>query len=180
MDYFVAANGDNTTGTKIYLKTYIDEYDKLQLTFVDAAGAALTIAQGDFSTIYDNELIVYSNKLNYIQTVEIADFEITYLPDRVTEIKVDKTRYAEIVRGGFLKAYYNETDYEAGGIYEGATPKKMTRILILKMILTQIGKSYTQMLQLKLKQQLQLHLQYKFIKLLHIQQLNNIYQNTKD
>lgn len=139
-DYFTVNNDTDTSATKIYINSYIDN-DILYSTFVDANGAALSIPVGDFPTNYQNtgttltnrgKLIIYSNKLNYIQTLEISSFDVAYLPDRVTEIKVDKTRYAEIIRGGFLKAYYNESDYATGGIYEGATPRKMTRIIDTK------------------------------------------------
>jgi hypothetical protein len=135
-DYFTVNNDTDTSATKIYVKSYINN-DILYSSFVDANGDTLAIPVGDFPTNYQNsgttpdlgKLVIYSNKLNYIQTVEIASFDVSYLPDRVTEIKVDKTRYAEIIRGGFLKAYYDETEYATGGIHEGATPRKMCRIV---------------------------------------------------
>jgi hypothetical protein len=119
-------NNDVTGGTQIYLKMWIENEDEVYVDFMDED--KISPKTIDFWTSL-KEFVVWSNISNYKQSVEIESFDTTKLPNLVYEIKVDKVRYSEIIKGDFLESYYNEADYQSGGIYYGYAPKKLCRVI---------------------------------------------------
>ncbi len=141
LDYYngIINNGDfgyesNSATTdvqkRIYLKMWVEDTDKVYVDFMsDNTSSASPKPIENWTSQYYDEFIVWSNISNYKQSIEIASFDTTKLPNLVYEIKVDKLRYSEIIKGNFLEAYYNEADYDIGGQYYGYTPKKLCRII---------------------------------------------------
>ncbi|MCB1713187.1 MAG: hypothetical protein KDH96_12155, partial [Candidatus Riesia sp.] len=76
-------------------------------------------------------LIMYSDKSNWTQTVEIENTSSITDMTNTTAIYVDKTRYSELVKGVFLEAYYDTTYYDSPGTgyINGEIPKKFVRIV---------------------------------------------------
>jgi hypothetical protein len=132
LDYFVQYNQNPATFgvTKIYIRPYLrNEVLTVQFAGSKELSSGL-ITTANWSTTmptgYGSELIVWSNRGNYKQTVEIEEFSATDF-SKITEIKVDKTRYSEITVGTYLEGYYDESDIE---IAAGAEmPRKMVRII---------------------------------------------------
>jgi hypothetical protein len=127
-DYFFVNNTSGSTETKVYLKMYLDSNSDLVIKFVDG-----NISQ--WLTQYGSKLIIYSNKGDIKQTVEIENSSYIIDPTNVTSIYVDKTRYSEIKRGMYLEAYYDTTYYDdptGEGYLLGMTPRKLVRIVDVK------------------------------------------------
>jgi len=133
LDYYngIINNGDfgyidNVTGstsTKIYLRMWTSN-NLLYVDFVSDSTSSASpqpIENWDNSSNFDSKFIVWSNSSNYKQSVEIESYEVSSYPDKIYEIKVDKNRYSELIRGSFLEAYYDEN--------EVAEHKKLTRII---------------------------------------------------
>ena len=120
----------NDTGStiKIYIKTWIQGVDTMYIDFMSEDKISPEpITNWDSS--YEKKFIIWSNVSSYKQTVEIETLDESKLPNLVYEIKVDKNRYSEIVKGDFLEAYYDESLYESGGELYGTDPRKLTRII---------------------------------------------------
>lgn len=129
-DFGYVNNVSGTTGTKIYLKMWIENTDILYVDFVsDTTTSASPQPIQSWISNYSSQFLVWSNSSNYKQTVEIESFDTTKLPNLVYEIKVDKNRYSELIKGNFIEAYYNTADYESGGALYGTDPKKLCRIV---------------------------------------------------
>jgi hypothetical protein len=130
-DYFYINNVSGETETKVFLKMYLDTNSNLVVKFIDENGTAFPI---NF-TNYDSKLIVFSNKNSIKQTVEIEN--PSYITDftNTTFIYVDKVRYASMVRGMYLEAYYDTAYYDEStgeGYQNGMIPRKLVRIIDIK------------------------------------------------
>jgi hypothetical protein len=129
-DYAYVNNLSGTSGTKIYFKMWLKDNDTLYVDFVsDTTSAPSPVNITSWSTNYPSGITVWSNSSNYRQTVEIESFDLTKYPSQIYEIKIDKTRYSEIIKGSFLEAYYVEADYESGGDLYGYAPRKLCRVV---------------------------------------------------
>ena len=133
LDYFYINNNSGTTN-KIYVKMFLDQYNILTVNFLSALpDTSYEVVYSDWklSSSYNYQLIIHSNKSNWEQSVEIKQI---YGEDLTTcqQIWVDKNRYSEVTRGGFLSAYFDEAYYQAPngqGYLEGSVPRKLTRIV---------------------------------------------------
>ena len=134
LDYFFVDNISGTTN-KIFVKMFLDQYDVLTVNFYSSLNDdEMCISSADWNYTYKHNLIIYSNKSNWQQSVEIEDW---FGDDLTTcqQIWVNKNRYSEITKGSFLAAYYDETYWEAPagpGYLEGSVPRKLTRIINVK------------------------------------------------
>lgn len=119
-------NGDrfNNGTDDVYLKMF-SIGDSIHIEFLDVDGLS-------FEVVVPTKFDITSHILNYEQTLEIVSYTGT-LPHNVYEIKVDKNRYSEVIRGNFIEAYYDETQYEFGGDKYGYQPRKLTRIIQTKI-----------------------------------------------
>lgn len=139
LDYYngIINNGDYgyinnlSGGTKIYIKSWIENVDKLYIDFMaDTTSAASPQPIQNWISDFESKFILSSNISNYKQTIEIESLSTVNLGNNtIYEIKVDKNRYSEIKKGDFLEAYYNESDYASGGDLYGYDPRKLTRII---------------------------------------------------
>ena len=134
LDYFYV-NNDESTIEKIFLKMYIDQNDILNVSFLTSVNpdTLYLVNHNDWSdeNLYNLKLNIHSKISNWKQTVEIEEF---YSDDLTTcqSIKIDKNRFSEVTRGGFLAAYYDEDYYSAPngeGYLNNAVPRKLTRII---------------------------------------------------
>jgi len=130
-DYFFINNDSGSTGTdnRIYMKMYFAPL--LTVNFYDDAEMTSSYSISGFDTNYGSELIVYSDKSNWKQTIEIEKPSTIIDTTNTTVIYVNKTRYSEITKGSFLEAYYDTSYYDSPGTgyLNGEVPKKFTRIV---------------------------------------------------
>jgi len=127
---YIWMNNDSGTTQKYWLKIYLDGDSNMILTFLDQLLPPNTTTISGFSTDYNNQLIVYSDKDNLKQTLEIENpGSITDLTNTTT-IYVNKSRYSEVTKGSFLEAYYDISYYDSPGqgYINGEMPKKFVRI----------------------------------------------------
>jgi len=129
-DYFYVDNISGSTQTKVYLKMYLDANSNLVLTFVDEYGDTYNISE--WLTNYGEELVIYSDKGNLKESVEIQNPQ--YITDltNTTSIYVDKIRYASLIRNMYLEAYYDVDYYDSPsgeGYLLGMVPRKLVRII---------------------------------------------------
>ena len=131
-DYFFVDNTTGTTQTKVFLKMYFDTNANLTVKFVDVEGTSYPISR--FSGLYDSKLIIYSGKGSLKETVEIENPSYITDPTNTLIIYVDKTRYANLVKGMYLEAYYDTTyfDNPGDGYLLGQLPRKLVRIINIK------------------------------------------------
>jgi hypothetical protein len=136
-DYFYVNNVSGTSN-KIYLKMFLDSNNLINVRFLQSLNPDVlySVPFGDWTdqTLYNQELIVHSNRSNWEQSVEMLDWIGADLTT-CQQIKVDKNRYSEITKGSFLAAYYDAAYYEAPsgpGYLEGSVPRKLTRIINVK------------------------------------------------
>jgi len=136
LDYFYVNNSSGST--KVFLTMFLDQNNILMVDFVTdiTTDAVYEISEIDWplANKYDFNLIIHSNKSNWEQSVEIADWFGDDL-NTCQQIWVDKNRYSEVTRGSFLSAYYDEAFYSAPsgeGYLEGSVPRKLTRIINVK------------------------------------------------
>ena len=137
LDYFYVNNNSGSTNL-IYIKLFIDQNNVLTVNFLSSLNpdTSYYIIASDWgnSSLYNNQLIIHSNRANYEQSVQI----IQWIGDDLTtcqQISVDKNRYSEISRGSFLSAYYDVAYYSAPdgqGYLDGAVPRKLTRVVNVK------------------------------------------------
>ena len=106
---------------KHYLKMYLDDSDNLECTLVTNAGDPYPLESVNTQYGFD----VFSDKLNYRQTLEIV-FPAGYTPVP-NKILCNADRYTEVKIGDFLEAYVDETSLQPGEV-----PRKLTRILSKK------------------------------------------------
>ena len=135
-DYFFVDNVSGDTMQKVFLKMYlsvVDGVEILTIKFVDEAGDPFDILL--WNTNYSSKFIIYSDKANLKETIEIEN------PDDITDdtntrwIYVNKTRYAHVKRGMYLEAYYDESYYDnptGEGYLLGMVPRKLVRIIDIK------------------------------------------------
>jgi len=132
-DYFYVDNESGDTQTKVFLKMWLDTSNNLTVKFVDVDGNAYAINKWDSG--YNKKLTIYSDKGSLKETVEIENSSAITDPTNTRWIYVDKTRYAHIVRGMYLEAYYDTTYYDdptGEGYIAGMVPRKLVRIIDIK------------------------------------------------
>jgi hypothetical protein len=133
LDYFYIDNNSGTT-SKIFLKMFLDQNNVLSVNFLTTVNPDTEyagISPADWTTTYNYQLMIHSNRSNWEQSVEIEDWFGDDL-NTCQQIWVNKNRYSEITKGSFLSAYYDVTYYEAPsgpGYLEGSVPRKLTRII---------------------------------------------------
>lgn len=130
-DYIYAYNNTGDT-TKTYMKMWFEGTDLyIDLMAADKISPADTLKNwtADAPSGYVKHFIVHSAESNYKQTIEIESWDTTRAINDVYEISIDKVRFSEIVRGSFIAAYYDITEYEAGGSKYGQDPRKMARVV---------------------------------------------------
>jgi hypothetical protein len=106
---------------KHYLSMFIDITESLNVTLVNSSGTALALTNAELA-LNKYSMDVYSNKVNYKQTVEVV-YPAGYVSSN-NKILVDAERYSVIKVGDFLEAYVDNSLLQPG-----ETPKKLTRIL---------------------------------------------------
>ncbi len=136
LDYFWRSNDSTSVlpEDKFFLQMFMDQSDVLTVDFQTFDGAVYTYQKIDnWNTVYGNEIIVYSDKSNWKQSVEVESWVADDLTT-VQQIYINKTRYSEIKRGDYLEAYYDLSNWQSGGAgyLEGSVPRKFTRILDIK------------------------------------------------
>jgi len=146
-DYFYVNNNSGLT-TKIYLDMFIDQNNILTVNFLSAINPPITYSVShtdwDNSNYYNYSLIVYSDRSNWKQSVQIDQWYGDDLTD-CRQISIDKNRYSEITIGNFLTAYYDESYWTAPngeGYLEGSVPRKITRIINIKNDPTNVNNKY--------------------------------------
>jgi hypothetical protein len=102
---------------KHYLKMYLDSSENLFVDFTDSSLA--TSEQIDITN--DSQFEVWSNKLNYKQTIEIE--QPAGYTQVANKILVKGSRYTEVKVGDFLEAQVDTTPVA------GEKPRNLTRIL---------------------------------------------------
>jgi hypothetical protein len=116
-----------------YLKMYIDESEKMSISFLDStlSGTASLVDwtngigdPGSSSAGVKSSTTFYVNSedTNYKQTLEIE--APTGYVEQPNKVLVLASRYPEVLKGDFLEADYDETLLAVGEV-----PRKMTRIL---------------------------------------------------
>jgi len=112
---------------KHYLKMFIDTSENIQVTFTDVSGNDQPLTSTTIDELSNNSLgfDVFSNKLNYKQTLEIT-YPTGYV-SASNKVLVEAERYTEVKVGDFLEAYVDTSALRAGEV-----PRKLTRILSKK------------------------------------------------
>lgn len=130
LDYFITNNDDpNSQGvTKVYIRPFLDTSGVLTVDFrgskEESAGLIKTT---QWESGYDSKLIIYSKRENWKQTVEIELPLTSTDMTKINEIRVDKNRYSEIIKGSYLEAYVDETDEDVASGEK--SPRRMTRVV---------------------------------------------------
>ncbi len=132
---YIYQNNDSGTTIKIYLKMFLNSDKNLTIKFASSPEGDPDTTLTNVSVNYQDAngniaLIVYSNKSNYKQSLEIEN--TSYITDfnNVNYVYVDKTRYSEVTKGWYLEAYYDASYYDSPGegYILGAVPRKLVRI----------------------------------------------------
>ena len=135
-DYFFVDNVSGDTIQRVFLKIYfsvVDGIEVLTIKFVDEYGYPFDISQ--WTNNYSSKLIIYSDKGNLKETIEIENPDAIIDTTNTRRIYVDKTRYSHIKRGMYLEAYYDTTYYDdptGEGYLLGMIPRKLVRIIDIK------------------------------------------------
>ena len=109
--------------TKVYLQMYVDSSDNLTIKFVDDS---LTTTEA-IQILYDRNPVIYSNKSNYKQTIEIE--EPTGYTPVTNKILCNASRYTEVKIGDFLEAYVDPSVT----LQPGEVSRNLTRIVSKKL-----------------------------------------------
>lgn len=133
-DDYIWMNNDENTNQKIWLKMYLDVFNNLNVRFLNQLEPENLTSILNFSASYDLKLNINSDKDNWRQTIEIEKPESITDLTNTTFIYVNKSRYSEIIKGTFLKAYYDKLYYNSPGegYLNGEIPKKIVRIIDVK------------------------------------------------
>ena len=131
---YIWLNNDSGTTQKYWLKMYLDANSNLTVKFLDQLDPENETSISGFDTTYSSKLIVYSDKDNWKQTIEIDNPSSIVDVTNTTSIYVNKDRYSEITKGSFLEAYYDTSYYDSPGqgYLNGEVPKKFVRIVDVK------------------------------------------------
>lgn len=130
LDYFVVNNENPSTigTTKVYIRPFVDNSGILRVDFRGSKDlTAGLIKTGNWTTGYNSQMVIWSNKGNWKQTLEVEiPLSATDLT-KITQVSVDKNRYSEVTKGSYLEAYVDETDVdvESGDKY----PRRLTRVI---------------------------------------------------
>lgn len=130
LDFFVSNNGDPTASgtTKVYLRPSVDTNGILTVNFVLSKDAtAGQYVMSGWSSGYAYNMVIWSNRGNWKQTLEVELPLTTTDFTKITEIRVDKNRYSEIGKGSYLEGYIDETDpdIESGD----KMPRRMVKVI---------------------------------------------------
>jgi hypothetical protein len=109
--------------TKVYLQMYVDSSDNLTVKFVDNSLATTEAIQ----VLYDRNPVIYTNKSNYKQTIEIE--EPTGYTPVINKILCNASRYTEVKIGDFLEAYVDPNIT----LEVGEVSRNLTRIVSKKL-----------------------------------------------
>jgi len=128
LDWFYEYNS-GSTGNIYYLRMYVDSLRNLTVKFSlnDPAGSTTYITNW---VDYQQQLVVYSDKSSWKQTLEIENWDTITDETNTTVIYVDNTRYSEISKGWYLEAWYDTTYYDSpgAGYVLGYFPRKLVRV----------------------------------------------------
>ena len=109
---------------KHYLKMFIDTTNNLNAVVSTESGLPETLSTDEYEVNYFS-MDVFSNKVNYKQTVEVVyPAGYTAVPNKIL---VEASRYSEIKVGDYLKAYVDESLLQSG-----EAPRRLTRVLSKK------------------------------------------------
>jgi hypothetical protein len=128
-------NETGSTQQQYWIKMYIDSDENLKIKFYsDDKMSTSPIEIDGFESNYNSKFIIYSDKSNWKQTIEIEKSESITDLTNTTSIYVNKDRYSEIRKGTFLEAYYDSTYYDnpGEGYMKGEMPKKFVRVIDVK------------------------------------------------
>jgi len=134
-DYIYLNNETGSTQQQYWIKMYIDSDENLKIKFYsDDKMSTSPIEIDGFESNYNSKFIIYSDKSNWKQTIEIEKSESITDLTNTTSIYVNKDRYSEIRKGTFLEAYYDSTYYDnpGEGYMNGEMPKKFVRVIDIK------------------------------------------------
>ena len=130
LDYFVVNNLDPTTSgsTKVYIRPFVDTSGILTVNFVGSKEASAgLITTATWTTGYGSKMVVWSNRGNWKQTLEVEIPLYSTDMSKIMQVSVDKNRYSEVTKGSYLEAWVDETDPD---IASGAKkPRRMTRVI---------------------------------------------------
>ena len=143
-DYFYVNNDSGYT--KIFLDMFIDQSEILTVNFLSSVNPPVStpVLSSSWGTTYNHNLIIFSDRSNWKQSVQIDQWYGDDLTD-CRQISIDKNRYSEITIGNFLTAYYDESYWAAPngeGYLEGSVPRKITRIINIKNDPTNVNNKY--------------------------------------
>lgn len=126
-EYLTSVSNIYDVNLKHYLKMFIDSNNNLQVEFVDSVGDSLPLTDPTIDEVSNDEtgFDVFSNKLNYKQSLEIV-YPTGYVPS-YNKVLVNASRYTEVQIGDFLEAYV-----DISALRTGEVPRKLTRILSKK------------------------------------------------
>ena len=133
---YIYLNNDSGSTTKIFLKMFLNSNLNLTIKFasspeIDPDTTLVNVPLNYLDASGNIGLIIYSDKGNLKQTLEIEN--TSYITDftNVNYVYVNKYRYAEISKGWYLEAWYDTSYYDAPGegYILGAVPRKLTRII---------------------------------------------------
>jgi hypothetical protein len=130
LDYFVVDNVDPSASgaTRVYVRPFLDANGILTVDFRGSKDqTAGLITTSTWTSGYESKLIIYSERNNWKQTLEIELPLSTTDFTKITQVSVDKNRYPEVSKGSYLEAYVDETDVD---VESGEKkPRRMTRIV---------------------------------------------------
>jgi len=131
---YIWVNNDTGSTEKLWLKMYLDDNDNMTIKFLNQLYPENESDISGFISGYGSKLVIYSDKDNWKQTVEIENYSSITDFTNTTAIYVDKDRYSEISKGSFLEAYYDRSYYDSPGQGDlnGEIPKKFVRIVDVK------------------------------------------------
>lgn len=109
---------------KHYFKMFIDTAEDINVTFANSNGNNYPLTTDELS-IDKFSMDVYSNKVNYKQTIEVV-YPNGYVSSP-NKILVESSRYTELKVGDFLEAYVDTESLQTGEV-----ARKLTRVLSKK------------------------------------------------
>lgn len=130
LDYFVVNNANPTTlgTTKVYLRPFIDTAGVLTVNFVGSKDITAGLIQtSTWTTAYNSSMVVWSNRGNWKQTLEVELPINTIDMSKIVQVSVDKNRYSEVTKGSYLEGYIDDTDEDI--VSGDKKPRKMVKVI---------------------------------------------------
>lgn len=132
---YIYYNNNPESNTRYYFKMYLNDAKELNVRFAASPEDDPNIILDNIKISYKDsdgiiKLVAHSNKGSYKQSLEIED--TSYITDstNVNYVYVDKNRYAEVSKGWYLEAYYDNDYYTMGeGYVLGELPRKLVRVI---------------------------------------------------